>query len=95
MRESQERERKQLQLVKWDIFRQKRDFVLMRFMDVKAKKHRVKQFKILMFLVSFITKFAKLYNETKIEQVTKAVQNFCIFKMQFRLKRYMKKKGPT
>ena len=80
---------------RWDAFRDKREKFIDYFVGLKNKKNRSKFLVTVTILQKILRYFSKEYNELRNVAVIKAVRNYKMFKIQFRLKRLLKKRGET
>ena len=80
---------------RWVVFKEKRDKFIEYFVEVKNKQVRNKRFITFIILQRMLRYLSNQFNSVVYEEFQLLQCSFRAFRMQFRLKRLILKRGPT
>lgn len=80
---------------RWVVFKEKRDKFIEYFIEIKNRQVRNKRFVTFIILHRMLKYLADHYKSVVFEEFQTLQRSFRAFRMQFRLKRLIAKKGPT
>ena len=80
---------------RWVVFKEKKNKFIEYFIEVKNKQIRNKRFLTFIVLHRMLKYLADHFNSVVFEEFQMLQRSFRAFRMQFRLKRLLLKRGPT
>jgi hypothetical protein len=80
---------------RWVVFKEKRDKFVEYFIEFKNKQVRNRRFVTLILLQRMLRYLSTQFNSVVYEEFQNLQRSFRAFRMQFRLKRLILKKGPS